>query len=168
METQVGSATSTRGGRLGNGGVIIVAVVALLAALIAGQLLTHRASIGRDLTATERATSLSSQEFIVQQGYLEASTSAAGTVPYYRTIGGMTYSDRLFGQGQAASTASMGDRVVEENTITLPGEGAASSAANVMMSEQQRVLEDSTTSASTVPFYRTIDGMTYYDRLTGR
>jgi hypothetical protein len=168
METQVQSATSTRGGRLGNGGVMIVSVVALLAALIAGQLLTHRASSGRDMNATERSTTLSSQEFIVQQGYLEASTSAAGTVPYYRTIGGMTYADRLIGQGQAASPASTGYRFVEENTITLPGEGAANSPANVMMSEQQRVLEESTTSASTVPYYRTIDGMTYYDRLTGR
>jgi hypothetical protein len=127
-------------------------VFVLVAALMAGQLLTHHASTGRGMHATQQSTSLSSQDFIAQQRYLEESTSAAGTVPYYRTIKGATWYDWITDQGATASPASIG----------------ASPAVMPMMNEQQRTLEESTTAANTVAYYRTIGGMTYYDRLAGQ
>jgi hypothetical protein len=51
--------------------------------------------------------------------------------------------------------------------ITLQGVGGAG-ALMPMMTEQQRTLEESTTAASTVPYYRTIDGVTDADRLTSQ
>jgi hypothetical protein len=107
MDTQVGAGTSSKRGRLGNGRVIGMTVFALVAALIVSQIIMHRAPTGGEANATKHSTSLSNQDFIVQQRTLEESTSAAGTVPSYRTIDGMTYYDRhaAAGQNPAADVA---------------------------------------------------------------
>jgi hypothetical protein len=94
MDTRVAAVNSINGGasertaRLGKGGMIGVAVIALVAALVASQVLTHGPAIGRDVTTTTLPTSLSSQDFIQQQRYREASTTAADTVASYRMING--------------------------------------------------------------------------------
>jgi hypothetical protein len=55
----------------------------------------------------------------------------------------------------------------EDARATTPSVGSTA-MLTPMMNEQQRALEASMSAASTVPYDRTIGGMTYYDRLTGQ
>jgi hypothetical protein len=105
--------------------ISVAGVAVIVSALIASQTLTHRASTVRLADTTHPPTSISSQAFTEWQRSLEESRTAAETVPYYRTINGATYYDRLTSQQSVASPVpdaltQVQQRFVENNTTNLP------------------------------------------------
>jgi hypothetical protein len=148
---------SARGiaGYLGKGPVIGVAIIVLLVAAVLG---TH--ALRQPGSASHDAKVTSPSAFI----------PAVSTAPYADDL---MRQQEDFIQTMAARTtmrqaAAQSDDVMSQQEDLIHTLAARADARSPMMSEQQRILEESTTAAATVPYYRTIDGATYYDRLTSQ
>lgn len=70
--------------------------------------------------------------------------------------------------GPSVSKAQYDDDLMAQQASAIHTMTTRQAALAAASSEQQRYLEESTTAADTVTYYRTLDGATYYDRITGQ